>query len=131
MVINNTNISTTEVTYLDLSITIKDNKYIYKSYDKRNDFNFNIINYPNLHGNIPIIPAYGVFISQLIRYSNINMDINDFKEDIKKIVEKFIQQGYNKNILILKYRHFCKQYIHKWAHFGVDIINKDITEDIF
>ena len=59
------------------------------------------------------------------------MDINDFKEDIKKIVEKFIQQGYNKNILILKYIHFCKQYIHKWAHFGVDTINKDITKDIF
>ena len=131
MMITNTNISSTEVTYLDISIKITNNKYIYKSYDKRNNFNFKIINYPNLHGNIPTNPAYGVFTSQLIRYTHINMDITDFKNDIKKLVEKLIHQGYNKNILITKFRHFSRRYIHKWAHFGIDITNKDIMKHIF
>lgn len=61
MVIKNTNISATQVTYLDLDIKVIDNKYIFSSYDKRNDFNFPIINYPNLQGNIPTNAAYGVF----------------------------------------------------------------------
>ena len=37
-------------------------------YDKRDDFNFKIINFPNMCSNIPASPAYGVYISQFIRY---------------------------------------------------------------
>ena len=39
-----------------------------KPYDKRDDFNFPILNFPFMC-NIPESPAYGVYISQLIRYS--------------------------------------------------------------
>ena len=38
-------------------------------YDKRDDFNFNITNFPFLSSNIPSSPVYGLFISQLIRYA--------------------------------------------------------------
>ena len=81
MVIKNTNISHTKVTYLDIGIVLKDHKYVYKSYDKRKDFIFPIIKYLNLNGNIPINPAYGVFISQLIRFCTINLLLEDFKND--------------------------------------------------
>ena len=37
-------------------------------YDKRDDFNFPIVNFPFICSNIPAEPAYGVDISQLIRY---------------------------------------------------------------
>ena len=40
-----------------------------KLYDKRDDLTFPIVNFPFLCGNIPAAPAYGVNISQLIRYS--------------------------------------------------------------
>ena len=40
-----------------------------KRYDKRDDFDFPIVNFPFLSGNIPEALAYGVYISQLIRYS--------------------------------------------------------------
>jgi len=36
-----------------------------KLYDKRDDFNFLIINYPFLESNIPSSPAFGVYKSQL------------------------------------------------------------------
>ena len=35
-------------------------------YDKRDDFNFLIVNFPFLNSNIPSAPAYGVYVSQLI-----------------------------------------------------------------
>jgi hypothetical protein len=38
-----------------------------KIYDKRDDFNIKIINFPNISSNIPASPAYGVYISQLVR----------------------------------------------------------------
>ena len=43
--IKNTNISSNHVTFLDLDIKVVGNKFKFKSYDKRNDFNFPIINY--------------------------------------------------------------------------------------
>src|ERR1051325_2171290 len=42
-----------EVTYLDLHLEIKKNSLQYRLYDKRDNFGFNIVNFPNLSGNIP------------------------------------------------------------------------------
>jgi hypothetical protein len=49
-----------------------------KIYDKREDFNFKIINFPNMCSNIPASPAYGVYISQLIRYARPSSNYSDF-----------------------------------------------------
>ena len=38
-------------------------------YDKRDDFNFEIVNLPFLDGDVPRSPSYGVYISQLIRFA--------------------------------------------------------------
>jgi hypothetical protein len=40
-----------------------------KHYDKRDDFNFSIVNFPFVYDNIPAAPAYGAYISQMIKYS--------------------------------------------------------------
>ena len=37
-------------------------------YDKRDDFNFDIVNYPFMDSNIPVGPAY---VSQLIAFARI------------------------------------------------------------
>jgi hypothetical protein len=49
-----------------------------KIYDKRDDFNFKIIDFPNMYSNIPASPAYGVYISQLIRYARASSNYSDF-----------------------------------------------------
>ena len=40
--------------------------------------NFKIINFPNMCSNIPASPAYGVYISQLIRYARASSNYCDF-----------------------------------------------------
>ena len=68
--IKDTTESTTSASYLDLLLSIGRDSQLHTSiYDKRDDFNFHITNVPFLSSNIPSSPAYGVFISQLIRYS--------------------------------------------------------------
>ena len=58
--------------YLDLLLSIGRDGQLHTSlYDKRDDFNFHITNFPFLSSNIPFSPAYGVFISQLIRYARL------------------------------------------------------------
>ena len=54
--------------YLDLHLEIdSDGRLRTKLYDKRDDFNFPIVNFPFICSNIPAAPAYGVYISQMIR----------------------------------------------------------------
>ena len=40
-----------------------------KIYDKRDDFNFEIVNFPFFAGDVPRSPSYGVYLSQLIRFA--------------------------------------------------------------
>ena len=55
--------------YLDLTFIIDSGgKLSTRLYDKRDDFDFHIVNFPFLSSNIPSGPSYGVYISQLIRY---------------------------------------------------------------
>ena len=51
--------------YLDLHIEIdSEGRLGTKDYDKRDDFNFLIVNFPFICSNIPAAPAYGVYITQ-------------------------------------------------------------------
>ena len=55
--------------YFLLGFTPVDREWRTSLYDKRDDFNFYITNFPLLCSSIPSSPAYGVFISQLIQYA--------------------------------------------------------------
>ena len=65
--------------YLDLHLEIdSEGRLKTKSYDKRDDFNFPIVNFPFICSNIPAVPAYGGYVSQLIRYSRACGSYQDF-----------------------------------------------------
>ena len=57
------NSSDTETPFLDLNVSITNGIVSSKIYDKRDDFNFEIINFPFLDGDVPRSPSYGVYIS--------------------------------------------------------------------
>ena len=42
-----------------------------KIYDKPDDFNFKIVNFPFLGGDVPRFPFYGVYISKLICFARV------------------------------------------------------------
>ena len=70
---NKANSSDTEAPFLDLSIT--NGTVSSKVYDKRDDFNFEIVNFPFLDGDVP---SYSVYISQLIRFARQCSNVDDF-----------------------------------------------------
>ena len=49
-----------------------------KIYDKRDYFDFDIVNFPFLDGDVPRRPSYGVYISQLIRFARVCSHVDDF-----------------------------------------------------
>ena len=54
--------SDTEAPFLDLNLSITNGIVSSKINDKRDDFNFEIINFPFLDGDVPCSPSYGVYI---------------------------------------------------------------------
>ena len=40
-------------------------------YDKRDNLNFEVINFPYLDGNVPHSPSYGIYISRSIRFARV------------------------------------------------------------
>ena len=73
--------------YLDLHLdSDKDGKRFTRLYDKRDDFDFLIVNFPYISSNIPEYPAHGVFVSQLIRNQIIYSKTNQIQELIMKSI---------------------------------------------
>ena len=69
--LNKAKSSDTETPFLDLNLSITNGIVSSKSYDKRDDFNFEIVNFPFLDGDVPRSPSYGVYISQLNRFAKV------------------------------------------------------------
>jgi hypothetical protein len=63
-------------------------------YDKPDDFNLKIINFPNMCSNIPASPAYGVCISQLFRYARASSNYSDFTKRHLHLRNRLLDQGY-------------------------------------
>ena len=59
--LNKANAFDTEAAFLDLNLSIHNNIVSTKINDKRNDLNFDIVNFPFLGGNVPQRPSYGVY----------------------------------------------------------------------
>ena len=67
------NISDTEVPFWDLYLSVANGFVFPKIYKKRDDFDFDIVNFPFLDGNLPRRASYGLYtcISQLIRFARV------------------------------------------------------------
>ena len=62
--LNKANTSDTEAPFLDLHLSISYGFVSSKIYDKRDDFDFDIVNFPFLDGDVPVLPLTGfIFLS--------------------------------------------------------------------
>ena len=63
---------------LTLHLSIANGFVSSKSYDKRDDFDFDIVNFSFLDGDVPRPASYGVYISQHIRFARVCNHVADF-----------------------------------------------------
>ena len=76
--LNMANSTDTEAPFLDLNLPITYGIVSSKMYDKRDEFNFEIENFPFLYGDVPRSPSYGVYIPQRIRFARVCSNVDDF-----------------------------------------------------
>ena len=83
--LNKANSPETKAPFLDLHLSILDGFISYKIYDKRDDFDFEIVNFPYLDGDVPRRASYGVYNSSLIRFARVSSHVTDFNTRNKSL----------------------------------------------
>ena len=115
--LNQANSSDTEAPFLDLNLSLTNGIVSSKIYDKRNDFNFEIMNIPFLDGDVPRSPSYGVFISQLSRFEIECSNVDDFNNRNLFLTTKLLKQGYR--------YHEIQKAFSKFYHGHSELIGKN------
>ena len=101
--LNKSNASDTEAAFFDLNLLIHNDTVSTKIYDTRDDFDFDIVNFPFLDGDVPRRPSYGVYTSQLICFARTSSHATDFNNRNKFLTSKLLKQGY-------RYHKLCKSF---------------------
>ena len=92
--LNKANTSDTKAAFLDLHLSISNEIVFTKIYDKRDDFDFEIVNFPFLDADVPRSTSYGGYISQLVRFDRASSCVTYFNTHNKFLIQKLLKQGY-------------------------------------
>ena len=92
-----------------------------KIYDNRDDFDFDIVNFRFLDGDVPRRPSYGVYISQLIRFARVCSHVNDFNTRSKCLTAKLLKQGYRYHKLRKAFYEFYRRHYGLISKFNVGL----------
>ena len=78
--------------FLDLNIEISNSKFITKLYDKRDNFNFNIIRMPYKSSNIPKKMFYSAMSAEILRICKATTNFKDFLESTNILITRIKKQ---------------------------------------
>ena len=127
LVLSSTNADPNSTEFLDLDITIINGKLVSKIFDKRRNFHFKVINFPDIKfSNVPSKPSYGIFYSQLIRILRICNRIEYYNNEVDILSRAFLNKGFLKTELYSIFNRFVLNYRQEWGKFGVDIPTPEV-----
>ena len=124
--LNKANTSDKETSFLDLNIKVTGNNIHTSVYDKRDGFGFPIVNFPWLGGDVPRLPSYGIYISQLVRFARCCTSVFDFHSKNLQITSKLLTQGYRYHKLRKTFGKFLRSYSELLSKFFVQYRSKNM-----
>ena len=119
--LNTPNTSDTEAAFLDLQLSISNDIVSTKICDKRDDFDFEVVNFTFLDGDVPRSISYGVYIFQLIRFARASTYVTDFKTRNKWLIQKLLKQDYRYNKLCKTFSKFYRRYYDLISKFQIGL----------
>ena len=131
---NKANTLNTEAPYLDLRLSISNGFVSSKIHDKRDDFDFDIVIFPFLDGDVPRRPSYGVYISQLIRFARGCSHVDDLNTHNKCLTTKLLKQGYRYHKLKKAFSKFYRRHYELISKFNVrlkSLLHQGLSEPEF
>ena len=106
-------------TFLDLDITIVDNIFVYKLFDKRDKFPFFIVRMPQMCSNIPSSVFYGATFSEFLRIARCTLLLSDFAPRASELYKRMKTQGATDKMLHVQMIKACDRYPDVFLKFGM------------
>ena len=88
------------VLFSDLDITIENDIFLYKLFDKKDEFSFFIVRMPLLPSNIPSSIYYDSIFSEFLRISPFTLRVKDLVPTASQLYTKMELQGGNMVIIL-------------------------------
>ena len=117
---NKANVSDAEASFLDLHLFISGGFVKTKNYDKRDNFDFDIVNFPFLDSDVPPSASYAVYISQLIRFTRVSSHVDDNTRN-KVLTAKLLRQGYRYHKLRKAFSKFYRRHFDIVSKYNVEL----------
>ena len=92
-----------------------------KSFDKRDYFDFDIVNFPFLDGDVPRSTPHAVYISQLIRFARVSSHVDDFNTCNKVLTANRLRQGYRYHKLREAFTKFDRRHFDIVSKYNVGL----------
>ena len=102
-------------------MTISDGFLSSKIYDKRDDFDFDTVNFPFLDRDIPCATSYGVYLSQLIRFARVSSHVADFKTRNQILTTQLLKQWYRYYKLRKEFSNFYRRHYDLVSKFNTGL----------
>ena len=93
---------------MDLNLSIS-NGFVSSKNDKRDDIDFDIVNFPFLDDDVQRRPSYGLYISQLIRFARVCSHVDDFYTRNKCLTPELLKEGYRYHKLRKAFSKFYRR----------------------
>ena len=134
--LNKAHSSDTEAPFFDLNLSVTNGIVSSKIYDtcKRDDFNFDIVNFLFFDGDVPRSPSYGVYISQLIRFARVCSNVDDFNNRNFFLTAKLLKQGYRYHKIRKAFFKFYHRHSELTVKYNIGLktlLQQGISEPIF
>ena len=133
--LNKANTSDKETSFLVLNIKVIGSDVHTCVYDKRDDFGFPIVNFPWLSVDVPRLPSYGVYISQLVRFARCCTSVSDINSKNLQLTSKLLTSGYRYHKLRKTFGKFFRSYSDLLSKFGEisfqEYVTKGISHPVF
>ena len=119
---------------MDFNLCISNGTVSTKIYDKRDDLDFDIVNFPFLDDDVPRRTSYGVYMSQLIRFTKASSNLSDFNCRNKALTAKLLSQGYRYFKLRKAFSKFYRRHsalVEKYSVSLKTLLQQGISEPEF
>ena len=111
--------------FLDLQMDIKDGVVTTSIFDKRDAFDFPIVNFPNLSGNIPSKSSYGTFVGACVRFARGCTYLDNFQHKVCELTKRLLTQNFTKRHLCSSWRKFAESHVLTIQKFGQEVLNME------
>ena len=121
------NVESTSASFLDLKIKIENSKFTTSLYDKRDNFNFDIVRMPFRKSNIPQAMFYATINAEILRIGKATSVFELFCGTSQNLLERMKKQGANHSKLRASLKKMLNRHQKQFSKFNknnADIINR-------